>query len=80
MWLLFMDLPKEKQDPEVFLSLPQNIHECFQHLAITDRLQVITNTLGIYLHGKHTMAYIYQGFLFLQKDSRSEYKLCFGTV
>ena len=62
-WSLFMDLQKEKQDPAVFLSLPQNLRECVRHLAITDIGRtdgswVITDELDkIYLGGKHTMAY-----------------------
>ena len=35
-WSLFTDLQKEKQGLTVFLSLPQNLCECVQHLAITD--------------------------------------------
>ena len=35
-WMLLTDLPKEKQGSMVFLSLPQNIHECVTHLSIAD--------------------------------------------
>ena len=35
-WMLFTDLPKEKQGPVVFLSLPQKICKCVRHLLIVD--------------------------------------------
>ena len=63
MWFLFSDLLKEKQGSAVFLSLPQNIHECVWHLGITDigwtdELWVIMDNLDkIYLCDKHTMAF-----------------------
>ena len=62
-WSIFMDLPKGKQGPAVFLTLPQNIGECVWHLATTDisytdRLWVITNNLDeIHLRDRHTMAF-----------------------
>lgn len=55
---IFTDLPKEKQGPAVFLSLPQNIRECVWHLAMTDIgganvLNIIIDTLDkIYFAGR----------------------------
>lgn len=63
-WSIFTDLPKEKQGPAVFLSLPQNIRECVRHLAMTDigganGLNIIIDTLDkIYLLDENTMAYM----------------------
>ena len=68
-----MDLPKEKQGPAVFLSLPQNICKCVWHLVRidlgwTDGLRVIIDKLDkIYLWWTHYGIYDIQGFLFLQK-------------
>ena len=75
-WSLFTDLMEEKQGPEVFLSLPQNIRDCVQHLAITDIgridvLWVIMDKLNeIYLHDKHTMAYMaFEDFCFYSRTA-----------
>lgn len=63
-WSMFTDLPKEKQGPEIFLTLSTNICECFQHIVVTDigredSLQIITDKLDeIYLEDENTGAYM----------------------
>lgn len=60
----YTDLPKDKQSPAVFLSLPPNIWACIQHLAITDisrgdGLKMITDKLDkICLCNMNMLAYM----------------------
>ena len=60
-WMLYTDLPKEKQDLSVFMSLPQNIHECVRHLSVSraEGLKLITDKLDeLYLQDLNTSAYV----------------------
>lgn len=63
-WSIFTDLPKEKQNPAVLLTLSTNIRECDWYIDVTgidwkDDLQlIILNLDKIYLSYENTRAYM----------------------